>query len=81
MTGYHCTHCGTRTRFDAYDTVSRRRFAHFTLGGDMEIDEEGVIAATIDRVACRLREGRPHRDPHRRRPGVTDPTSEDRVSW
>lgn len=53
MTGYRCGHCGNRTRFDVYDTVSRRRFAHFTLGGDMEFDEEELLASVVDRVVCR----------------------------
>ncbi len=50
---YRCAHCGNRTRFDVYETVRRRRFAHFTLGGEMTIDEEEVLDATLERIVCR----------------------------
>lgn len=55
MTGkvYRCAHCGNRTRFDVYDTVRRRRFAHFTLGGELTIDEEEILDAHVERVVCR----------------------------
>jgi transposase len=52
-TAYRCAHCGNRTRFDVYETVRRRRFAHFTLGGEMTIDEEEVLDATLQRIVCR----------------------------
>lgn len=50
---YRCAHCGNRTRFDVYETVRRRRFAHFTLGGELSIDEEEILDATLERVVCR----------------------------
>ncbi len=50
---YRCSHCGNRTRFDVYETLRRRRFAHFTLGGEMNVDEEEILDATIERVVCR----------------------------
>lgn len=50
---YRCAHCGNRTRFDVYETVRRRRFAHFTLGGEMEVDEEEVLSVAVERVLCR----------------------------
>jgi transposase len=50
---YRCPHCGNRTRFDIYETVRRRRFAHYTLGGDVEIDEEEILESTTERVVCR----------------------------
>ncbi len=50
---YRCAHCGNRTRFDVYETVRRRRFAHFTLGGEVSIDEEEILDATVERVVCR----------------------------
>lgn len=50
---YRCAHCGNRTRFDVYETVRRRRFAHFTLGGDLAIDEEEILDSSVERVVCR----------------------------
>lgn len=50
---YRCEHCGNKTRFDVYDRVSRRRFEHFTLGGDMEVEEEEILERRVERVVCR----------------------------
>jgi hypothetical protein len=50
---YRCTHCGNRTRFDIFETVRRRRFAHFDLSGGMAVEEEEVLSAEIERVVCR----------------------------
>jgi hypothetical protein len=50
---YRCAHCGNRTRFDVYETLRRRRFFHFTLGGELGIDEEEILDATVERVVCR----------------------------
>lgn len=50
---YRCSHCGNRTRFDVYETLRRRRFAHFDLAGEMSVDEEEVLDLRIERVVCR----------------------------
>ena len=31
---YRCSLCGNRTRFDVYEQIRRRRYAHFSLGGE-----------------------------------------------
>lgn len=54
MTGtYRCTLCGNRTRFDVYEQIRRRRFAHFTLGGEVEFEDEEVMDRRIEKVVCR----------------------------
>lgn len=48
-----CAACGNLTRFTV---VSRRRtsaFWHFTLGGDLAVEEEDVLDTEIERVECR----------------------------
>lgn len=50
---YVCTACGNRTRFDVVETVRRRRYQHYTLGGEMNIDEETVLERTVESVTCR----------------------------
>lgn len=50
---YVCTACGNRTRFDVVETVRRRRFHHYTLGGEMTVDEEAVLERAIESVTCR----------------------------
>lgn len=52
LMAYRCSHCGNRTRFDVVDTVRRRRFHHFTLGGDLTIEEEDDLESTIESVTC-----------------------------
>lgn len=48
-----CTTCGNRTRFDVVETVRRRRFHHYTLGGEMTVDEESVLEREVESVTCR----------------------------
>ncbi len=48
-----CSHCGNKTRFDIYDRVLRRRFAHFSLSGDVAYEEEEVLERTVERIVCR----------------------------
>ena len=50
---YRCAHCGNRTRFDVFERLERRRFMHFTLGGEAEVDEEEVLASDTLRIVCR----------------------------
>jgi hypothetical protein len=52
-TRYRCTACGNLTRFDVVETTSIRSFHHFTVGGDLTIEEPEVIAKTIESVTCR----------------------------
>ena len=50
---FRCANCGNLTRFDVYETRRTRAYHHFTLGGDVRIDEEEVLEAHRERVVCR----------------------------
>lgn len=50
---YRCEACGNRTRFDVTATRRTRSFHHFTLGGELTVEESEVLAETIESVACR----------------------------
>ncbi len=50
---YRCRHCGNRTRFDVEETLRRRRFYHYTLGGEAAVDEEEILETEVQRVVCR----------------------------
>jgi transposase len=52
-TRFRCASCGNLTRFDVYETRRTRAYHHFTLGGDLSIDEEEVLEANRERVTCR----------------------------
>ena len=50
---YRCSACGNLTRFDV--TVSRRTraFHHYTVGGELEIEDLQVLDEVIEEVSCR----------------------------
>jgi hypothetical protein len=50
---YRCDACGNKTRFDVIETKRTRTFQHFTLGGEMSIEEEEVLDHSIEKVVCR----------------------------
>jgi hypothetical protein len=52
-TRYRCTSCGNLTRFDV--TTSRRTtaFHHFTVGGELTVEDEQVLAESVEDVVCR----------------------------
>ncbi len=52
-TRYRCEVCGNVTRFDVVATRRTRSFHHFTLGGDLTVEDETVLAETIEDVRCR----------------------------
>lgn len=52
-TRYRCTACGNLTRFDVTTSRRTRAFHHYSVGGDLTIEDTEVLAETIDDVVCR----------------------------
>jgi hypothetical protein len=52
-TRYRCAACCNVTRFDVVSSSRTRAFHHYSIGGDLEIDEEEVLAAAVESVTCR----------------------------
>ena len=50
---YRCTACGNLTRFDVTITRRTKAFHHYTVGGELEIEDPEVLSETIEEVACR----------------------------
>ena len=50
---YRCDACGNKTRFDVFEHKRVRTFQHFTLGGEMSVEEEEVLERDVERVVCR----------------------------
>lgn len=50
---YRCDSCGNLTRFDVTSTRRTKAFHHYTVGGELEIEEEQVLDEVIEDVACR----------------------------
>ena len=52
-TRYRCSACGNLTRFDVTISQTTKSFHHYTVGGDLMIEEEEVVARHVDGVVCR----------------------------
>lgn len=52
-TRYRCVGCGNLTRFDVTVTRRSKEFRHFTVGGDLEIEDVEVLAEDVEAIVCR----------------------------
>jgi hypothetical protein len=50
---YRCAGCGNLTRFDVTVTRRERAFHHYSLGGELEIEERETLAEHVEEVSCR----------------------------
>lgn len=50
---YRCTACGNLTRFDVTSTRRTRAFHHYSVSGDLTIDDSEVLSEEIEDVSCR----------------------------
>ena len=53
MEKYRCTACGNLTRFDVVETTTVRSFHHYTVGGELTVEEPEVISRVVDSFSCR----------------------------
>jgi ribosomal protein S27E len=50
---YRCDGCGNVTRFDVTTSRTTKAFHHYTVGGDLEVEEETVLSHQVEDVVCR----------------------------
>ena len=50
---YRCTACGNLTRFDVTSTRRTRAFYHYSLGGELTVEDEQVLSEDVEEVSCR----------------------------
>ena len=50
---YRCSACGNLTRFDVVTSRRTRAYHHFTVGGELEVEDEVVLDEDVEEVACR----------------------------
>lgn len=50
---YRCTTCGNLTRFDVTMTRRTRAFHHYSVGGDLTVEDPEVLDEQIESVVCR----------------------------
>ncbi|HEX4867770.1 MAG TPA: hypothetical protein VFV32_09100 [Acidimicrobiales bacterium] len=53
MKRYRCTSCGNLTRFDVTTTSKVRAFHHYTVGGELSVEDPQVLEETVESVQCR----------------------------
>jgi hypothetical protein len=52
-TRYRCDACGNLTRFDVTVSQQTKSFHHYTVGGELVIEDEEVLSRQVDSVVCR----------------------------
>jgi DNA-directed RNA polymerase subunit RPC12/RpoP len=50
---YRCSACGNLTRFDVVTSRRTRAYHHFTVGGELKVEDEVVLDEAVEEVACR----------------------------
>jgi len=50
---YRCAACGNLTRFDVVTSRRTRAFHHYSVGGELSIEEVDVLDESVDEVSCR----------------------------
>ncbi|MGH9179287.1 MAG: hypothetical protein ACRD0N_12135 [Acidimicrobiales bacterium] len=50
---FRCTACGNLTRFDVTLTRRSRSFHHYTVGGELTVEDEEVLDEVVEDVSCR----------------------------
>ena len=52
-TRYRCSACGNLTRFDVVVVRRTSAFHHFSVAGELTVEDEQTLAETVERVTCR----------------------------
>ena len=50
---YRCAACGNLTRFDVMTTRRTRAFHHYSVGGELTIEDVEVLDESVEGVLCR----------------------------
>src|SRR6058998_3936370 len=53
ITRYRCAACGNLTRFDVTTTRRTRAFHHYSLSGELSVDDIEVLSEVVETVSCR----------------------------
>jgi len=52
-TRYRCSACGNLTRFDVVAARRTRAYFHYSVGGELTIEDEELLDETVELVSCR----------------------------
>jgi DNA-directed RNA polymerase subunit RPC12/RpoP len=50
---YRCSACGNLTRFDVVTSRRTKAFHHYSVGGELTVEEENVLDERVEEVTCR----------------------------
>jgi hypothetical protein len=50
---YRCVACGNLTRFNVVTSRRTKAFHHYSVGGELSIEEVEVLDESVDDVSCR----------------------------
>jgi hypothetical protein len=50
---YRCTACGNLTRFDVTATRRSTAFHHYSVGGELTVEDEQLLSEVVESVTCR----------------------------
>lgn len=53
QTRFRCGSCGNLTRFDVVESRRTRAYYHFTVGGELSVEEEEILGSERELVTCR----------------------------
>jgi len=53
VVAYRCRACGNRTRFDVVTTSTSRAYHHYSLGGQLTVEDTDVVTTEVVSVTCR----------------------------
>lgn len=52
-TRYRCTTCGNLTRFDVVEQRRTRSYHHYTVSGELQVEDQTVLENVVEEVSCR----------------------------
>ena len=52
-TRYRCAACGNLTRFDVVTSRRTKAFHHYSVGGELSVEEVEVLNESVEGVSCR----------------------------
>ena len=52
-TRYRCSACGNVTRFDVVAARRTRAFFHYSVGGELSVEDEELLDESVETVSCR----------------------------
>jgi len=53
VTRYRCAACGNLTRFDVVTDRRTRAYHHYSVGGELHVEDEQVLSESVVEVTCR----------------------------